>query len=92
MIRRHETKRKRGNYVPLPEIKSVSFEVVIDIDAITYVQSLDPKSRRLIRTRLRTLETDPFPGKGGDKGSLNTRENVTIYRLNIGIQLPCFTR
>jgi len=62
----------------------VNFEVSIDIDAITYVNSLDNKSKQIIKTHLRTLERDPFPGKGGDKELLNLHEDVKIFRLHIG--------
>jgi len=62
----------------------VNFTVRIDIDAITYINSLDDKSKLIIKTHLKTLENDPFPGKGGDKELLNLRQDVKIYRLHIG--------
>jgi mRNA interferase RelE/StbE len=62
----------------------VNFEVSIDIDAITYVNLLDHKSKQIIKTHLRTLEQDPFPGKGGDKELLNLRRGMKIYRIHIG--------
>lgn len=59
------------------------FDVRVDIDALAYFNSLDKKSRRIIRTHLKTLEKDPFPGKDGDKELLNVRPGVKIYRLHI---------
>jgi len=68
----------------------VNFEVIIDIDEIAYINSLNDKNKRIIKTHLKTLETDPFPGKGGDKELLNLREGVRIYRLHIGHSYTAF--
>jgi mRNA interferase RelE/StbE len=68
----------------------VIFNVSIDIDAITYVHSLDDKSQRIIRSHLKTLEKDPFPGKGGDKELLELRDSVKLYRLHIGHTFTAF--
>ena len=50
----------------------------------------DNKSRRIIGIHLKTLEEDPFPGKGGDKELLNLRPGVRIYRLHIGHSFTAF--
>lgn len=68
----------------------MTFEVSIDIDAATYVQSLDSKSRRIIRNHLKDLENDPFPGKSGDKELLDLGPGVKIYRLHIGHSFTAF--
>lgn len=68
----------------------MKFEVTIDIDEIAYINSLDDKSKRIIRNHLKTLEDDPFPGKGGDKELLKLREGVEIYRLHIGHMFTAF--
>ncbi len=68
----------------------MNFEVIIDIDEIAYINSLDNKDKRIIKNRLKTLENDPFPGKGGDKELLNLREGVEIYRLHIGHTFTAF--
>jgi mRNA interferase RelE/StbE len=68
----------------------VKFEVIIDIDEIAYINSLNEKSKRIIKTHLKTLENDPFPGKGGDKELLNLRQNVKIYRLHIAQSFTAF--
>ena len=48
------------------------------------------KSRRIIETHLKTLEDDPFPGKGGDKELLSLRTGVRIYRFYIGHSFTAF--
>lgn len=60
------------------------FFVRIDTDASEFYASLDVKSKRIIRAHLKILETDPYPGKAGDKELLNLPEGVKIYRLHIG--------
>jgi mRNA-degrading endonuclease RelE of RelBE toxin-antitoxin system len=62
----------------------LKFEVGLDIDAAAFINTRDKKTRRIIHARLKSLEDDPFPGKGGDKELLNTRPGVKIYRLHIG--------
>jgi mRNA-degrading endonuclease RelE of RelBE toxin-antitoxin system len=62
----------------------VKFDVGIDIDAVEFVNLQNEKSRRIIQDHLKSLEHDPFPGKGGDKELLNLRPGVKIYRLHIG--------
>ena len=62
----------------------MKFEVVLDIDAAAFINTQDVKTRRIIHPRLKLLEDDPFPGKGGDKELLNTRPGMKIYRLHIG--------
>ena len=62
----------------------MKFVVGLDIDAAAFINSQDKKTRRIIHAHLKSLEDDPFPGKGGDKELLNTRPGVKIYRLHIG--------
>jgi len=62
----------------------LKFEVGLDIDAAAFINTQDKKTRRIIHAHLKSLEDDPFPGKGGDKELLNTRPGVKIYRLHIG--------
>ncbi len=68
----------------------MKFEVIIDIDEIAYINSLDEKSKRIIKSHLKSLENDPFPGKGGDKELLNLRESARIYRLHIAHAFTAF--
>jgi mRNA interferase RelE/StbE len=62
----------------------VKFEVGLDIDAAAFINSQNIKTRRIIHAHLKSLEDDPFPGKGGDRELLNTRPGVKIERLHIG--------
>ena len=62
----------------------MNFTVNIDIDAIASINSLDDKSKKIIKTHLLTLEHDPFPGKEGAKELLSLRQDVKIFRLHIG--------
>lgn len=59
------------------------FEVGLDIDAAAFINTQNEKTRRIIHAHLKSLEEDPFPGKGGDKELLNTRPGIRIYRLHI---------
>ena len=62
----------------------MKFEVGLDIDAAAFINAQNEKTRRIIHSHLKSLEDDPFPGKGGDKELLNTRPGMKIYRLHIG--------
>lgn len=62
----------------------MKFEVGLDIDAAAFINSQNVKTRRIIHAHLKSLEDDPFCGKGGDKELLNTRPGVKIQRLHIG--------
>jgi mRNA interferase RelE/StbE len=68
----------------------VKFEVIIDVDEITYINSLNEKNKRIIKAHLKSLENDPFPGKGGDKELLNLRQSIKIYRLHIAHSFTAF--
>ena len=59
-------------------------EVGLDTDAAAFINRQNVKARRIIHSHLKSLEDDPFPGKGGDKELLNTRPGVKIFRLHIG--------
>jgi mRNA-degrading endonuclease RelE of RelBE toxin-antitoxin system len=61
----------------------VIYSVRIDTEAHEFYKSLDAKSKRIIRAHLQTLETDPLPGKRGDKELLNLSDGVRIYRMHI---------
>jgi len=68
----------------------LKFEVGIDIDAVTFINAQNEKSLRIITSHLKTLEDDPFPGKGGDKELLNLRQGMKIYRHHIGRSYTAF--
>ncbi len=61
----------------------MTYKVTILPEVKEFVQTLDEKSRRIIRKNLAKLE-HPHPGKGiGDKERLPV-EGKMIYRLHIG--------
>jgi len=68
----------------------VRFAVSVDIEAVEFINTLNDKSRQIIRSRLESLTKDPFPGKGGDKELLKLRRGTRIYRLHIGRTFTAF--
>lgn len=68
----------------------VDYDVVIDIDAQEFLDSLPKKSRDIIKAKLKILLTDPFPGKGGDKKLLNSPKHQAVYRLHISRSYTAF--
>jgi mRNA interferase RelE/StbE len=61
----------------------VNFCVLIDEDAQEFLDNLPKKSHDIVKAKLRVLESDPFPGKGGDKEQLNSPKRKELYRLHI---------
>jgi mRNA-degrading endonuclease RelE of RelBE toxin-antitoxin system len=68
----------------------LSFEAVIDEEALAFINGLDAKSRRIVKSHLKSLEEDPFPGTGGDKELMKLRPGVKIFRLHIGRSFTAF--
>lgn len=54
------------------------------------INRLPEKTRRIIKTALKRLEKDPFPGSQGDKEKLVLRGGVIIYRLHISRSYTSF--
>ena len=54
------------------------------------INNLPEKSRRIIRIALQGLETDPFPGTGGDKEKITLRGGSIIYRIHISRTYTAF--
>lgn len=58
-----------------------------------FLNRLDDKSRRIVRTRLATLIEDPYPGKGGDRELIKSpkgRPEEKVYRLHVGRSFTAF--
>jgi mRNA interferase RelE/StbE len=70
----------------------LTFEVYVDVDAGAFIDTLNDKSRRIVRNRLETLAKDPYPGSGGDKELLKLRPGVKIYRFHIGRNFTAYYR
>ena len=62
----------------------MSFRVVVKQKLIEAINELPEKTRRILFSALENLETNPWPGSGGDKEKLHTEKEIEIYRLHIG--------
>lgn len=68
------------------------YKVLIDREALRYVNSLPDKSQRIVKQNLRTLRENPYPGAGqGDKEKL-THRGETLYRVHTGRTFTAFYR
>jgi mRNA-degrading endonuclease RelE of RelBE toxin-antitoxin system len=70
----------------------VNFCVLIDEDAQEFLDNLPKKSQNIVKSKLRVLENDPFPGKGGDKELLRSPKHKDLYRLHIARSYTAFYR
>jgi mRNA interferase RelE/StbE len=62
----------------------LTWEVVVRKELVEYLNSLDDKSRRIVRTKLFSLEENPYPGSSGDKERLSLPDDTVLYRMHIG--------
>jgi mRNA interferase RelE/StbE len=62
----------------------LTWTVVVRKELVEYLNSLDEKSRRIVRTKLLSLEENPCPGSPGDKERLTLRDDTVLYRMHIG--------
>lgn len=70
----------------------MGYRVLIDRRALDYVDSLPPKSRRIVKDNLRKLSENPYPGAGqGDKEKLIHRGD-SLYRMHIARSFTAFYR
>ena len=71
----------------------MSYEIAVQRKTADFLNSLDDKSRRIVRTRLATLIEDPYPGKGGDKELIKLpkgRPDEKVYRLHVSRSFTAF--
>lgn len=68
----------------------MTFSVIIWHELSDEINRLPEKTRRIIKTALKRLEEDPFPGSQGDKEKLVLKGGVTIYRLHISRSYTVF--
>jgi mRNA-degrading endonuclease RelE of RelBE toxin-antitoxin system len=54
------------------------------------INRLPVKTRRIIKTALKRLEEDPFPGSQGNKEKLVLRGGIILYRLHISRSYTVF--
>jgi mRNA-degrading endonuclease RelE of RelBE toxin-antitoxin system len=66
------------------------YDLLVERDAIDFVESLDEKSERICKENLKKLADQPYPGRGkGDKEKLVV-DGETVYRLHIGRTFTAF--
>jgi len=61
----------------------VTFAVLFRRSAADFLKTLPEKSQRIVTANLAILQTEPYPGSGGDKERLNT-DGMEVFRLHIG--------
>lgn len=68
----------------------MTFSLVLWHELAEEINHLPEETRRIIRTSLKRLEDDPFPGSHGDKEKLVLRGGIVIYRLHISRSYTAF--
>ncbi len=68
----------------------MTFSLILWHELAEEINCLPDKTRRIIRTALKRLEEDPFPGAQGDKEKLILRGGIIIYRLHISRRYTVF--
>ena len=68
----------------------MTFSLILWHELADEINHLPEKTRRIIKTALKRLEEDPFPGSQGDKENLVLKGGVIIYRLHISRRYTVF--
>ena len=68
----------------------MTFSLILWHELSDEINRLPGKTRRIIKTALKRLEEDPFPGSKGDKEKLVLKGGITIYRLHISRRYTVF--
>ena len=68
----------------------MTFSLILWHELSDEINRLPGKTRRIIKTALKRLEEDPFPGSKGDKEKLVLKGGVIIYRLHISRRYTVF--
>jgi mRNA interferase RelE/StbE len=68
----------------------LTFDLKVRNTADAFIGTVPEKSRRIIKSALRGLEENPFPGSGGDKEKLVLGGGREIYRLHIARSFTAF--
>jgi mRNA interferase RelE/StbE len=68
----------------------LTFDVKVHNTADAFIGTVPEKSRRIIKTALKGLEENPFPGRGGDKEKLDRGDDREIYRIHIARTYTAF--
>lgn len=67
----------------------VAFQIVINKNALQFINTLSSKSQRIVIDRCKTLAEDPFPGEG-DRELIKRKGHQDIYRLHISRSYTAF--
>jgi mRNA-degrading endonuclease RelE of RelBE toxin-antitoxin system len=70
----------------------LTFDVKVHTTADAFIGTVPEKSRRIIKSALKGLEENPFPGSGGDKEKLVLSGGSEIYRFDIARTFTTFYR
>jgi mRNA-degrading endonuclease RelE of RelBE toxin-antitoxin system len=73
----------------MDEYNTNQIKIVIDKNALEFVDSLPLKSKRIVIEKCKSLAEDPFPGKG-DKERIQKKGHRDIYRLHISRSFTAF--
>ena len=68
----------------------MTFSLVLWHELSDEINRLPEKTRRIIKTALKRLEEDPFPGSHGDTEKLVLKDGIIIYRLHISRRYTAF--
>jgi mRNA-degrading endonuclease RelE of RelBE toxin-antitoxin system len=68
----------------------LTFSLILWHELSDEINHLPEKTRWIIKTALKRLEEDPFPGTQGDKEKLVLKGGVIIYRLHISRRYTVF--
>ena len=68
----------------------MTFSLILWHELSDEINRLPEKTRRLIKTALKRLKEDPFPGSQGNKENLVLRDGVVICRLHISRSYTVF--
>jgi len=70
----------------------MAYRVLIEREALEYVNGLPEKGKRIVKDNLKKLGENPYPGAGkGDKEKLTYR-GESLYRMHIGRTFTAFYR
>lgn len=70
----------------------MAYKVLIDREALEYVNNLPEKSRRIVKENLKKLAEHPYPGSGGGDKEKLTHKGESLYRMHIGRTFTAFYR
>jgi mRNA-degrading endonuclease RelE of RelBE toxin-antitoxin system len=70
----------------------MTYEIRIDLEARDFLNSLDEKSRRIIKQNLRKLESNPYPGPQNSIGDIEevTVKGREVFRMHISRSYTAF--